>query len=356
MLHGASANHLTFVLSDGAVAGWLAERGFAPWLLNWRGSGLVVETNLDLLRPEKQGGRAQLFNFNEAAQHDIRRAIDAIRCEAGDVSIGAVGFCMGSAILAEAVARGCIDHNDVDAIVLMTLGLFYSTAIDGQVKTEDRILERLGFEDHGFLFVDPRPSSMEPRCTLRTSWPDDLEKLYQDWPAELKFHAADANQPLNVASEMCNRLGFMYGMPYQHGNLRNDIHDADTNAALRNLFGGIPLQMYIHGGRNIRQGRATFFDEHKRDREIVTDDARDRFLSIKNVTLITGALNRLWHRDSIDRMYDWLTRGKAEYVAGVRKVILPNYGHQDLLWGRKSSQEVFPEICRGLGSSDEACR
>ena len=29
------------------------------------------------------------------------------------------------------------------------------------------------------------------------------------------------------------------------------------------------------------------------------------------VTLVTGARNRLWHRDSIDRMHEWLCRGSS---------------------------------------------
>ena len=46
-----------------------------------------------------------------------------------------VGFCMGGAILAEALALGCVTADDLDCVVLMTLGLFYETSIDGRLKS-----------------------------------------------------------------------------------------------------------------------------------------------------------------------------------------------------------------------------
>ena len=78
------------------------------------------------------------------------------------------------------------------------------------------------------------------------------------------------------------------------------------------------------------------------------EDARDAFRSLRKVTLITGALNRLWHRDSIDLMYEWLVRGSAAYRGRVHKHVLPGYGHQDLLWGRDASRDVWLRIREGL--------
>jgi hypothetical protein len=98
-------------------------------------------------------------------------------------------------------------------------------------------------------------------------------------------------------------------MPYQHGNLVDEIHETSP-PCLPELFGAIPLHMYIHGAKNIRAGRATFYKAGTRSDDLfVSDAARERFKRLTKVTLITGALNRLWHRDSIDRMYEWLRRG-----------------------------------------------
>jgi cholesterol oxidase len=352
LLHGASGNHRTFMEPHGGLAEWLA-RDFDPWLLDWRGSGLVVDNNEKAV---SENGKA--FNFNLAAKHDVRRAIKTIREKTGNEKrVAALGFCMGSAILAEAVALGHISHADVDCVVLMTLGLFYETAIDGRLKSDDRILERLRHQrrdEDRFVRVDPRVA--KSGTSLREPWPSDLERMYSDWPRALKSHEdgpRDAAPPqLNPVNHMCNRLSFMYGMPYHHHNLVDAIHaEAGSGTPLlEEMFGAIPVEMYLHGARNIRKRQATYFERTPGadDAKFVSDAAREQFRKLEKVTLITGALNRLWHRDSIDRMFEWLTRGKAGYLPQFQKHILPEYGHQDLLWGRHSSTEVFCKIKDGL--------
>src|SRR5438105_4450448 len=71
LLHGASASHLTFMTPDGGLARWLMETGeFDPWMLDWRGSGRVVDDqqNRDTLR----AGVA--YTFNLAAEYDVPRS------------------------------------------------------------------------------------------------------------------------------------------------------------------------------------------------------------------------------------------------------------------------------------------
>jgi hypothetical protein len=73
--------------------------------------------------------------------------------------------------------------------------------------------------------------------------------------------------------------------------------------------------------------------------------------------LIAGARNRLWHRDSIDLMYEWL---RSNVPAGARKPsikkhILPDYAHLDLLWGPNAREDVYELIKDSLdpaGASD----
>ena len=81
------------------------------------------------------------------------------------------------------------------------------------------------------------------------------------------------------------------------------------------------------------------------DRTYLKPEAfRDRAL-----TLITGDLNSLWHRDSIDTMYEWLRRGRrADQPRRLDKQVLASYGHQDLHWGSGAPDDVFPRILRGL--------
>ncbi|HEY3496206.1 MAG TPA: hypothetical protein VGK73_16015, partial [Polyangiaceae bacterium] len=70
----------------------------------------------------------------------------------------------------------------------------------------------------------------------------------------------------------------------------------------------------------------------------------------KRITLVTGAENRLWHRDSVDLMYEWLRNEAAPSKLGGTAVkhVLPGYAHQDLLWGARAERDVYPLILAGL--------
>ena len=132
----------------------------------------------------------------------------------------------------------------------------------------------------------------------------------------------------------------------------------DTPPELGRQFGGIPIRMYFQGAQNVRRRWAAPFDEAadgsaslQKQKSYIDEQARRRFESLPAVTLITGAHNQLWHRDSINRMYEWLTGGRGSGLrAKFQKEILLDYGHQDLLWGKSASSDVFPIIVdRGLG-------
>lgn len=362
LLHGASANHRTFMTPDGGLAAWLATGGgakgqsfepFDVWLLDWRASSDVVEDRANASYLDK----ADVFNFNAAAKHDIRLALDYIvgrlKDEGTSRPIYSVGFCMGAAILAEAIALGHLERYPIERAVLMAMALFYDTPIDGRLKSEERVLERLrgtALPDKcgPFVSMDPRVTAAQgapSRLSPKTIWPRELEEFYATWPRQLRFHLTEERTPVE---EMCNRLSFMLGMFYEHDNLVESIHGG-TNPSLEGQFGPMALHLFIHGARNVRVGHATYYRPQpgQRDDDFVTDAARRRFAALDRVTLITGARNRLWHRDSIDRMHEWLCREPS----GARrfpKHVLRNYGHQDLLWGKQSERDVFQLVERAL--------
>jgi hypothetical protein len=147
---------------------------------------------------------------------------------------------------------------------------------------------------------------------------------------------------------MCNRLSFMYGPPYFELNVGDVVHAPEF---LSKQFGAIPLRMYLHAAKNVRRGWAAPYDALNHS-DWIGPKARGRFDQLKFITLITGARNQLWHRDSIDRMYEWLSRGVRKpntHRPTVTKHILPTYGHQDLLWGKRANEAVFKDkILSGL--------
>tara|TARA_B100000315_G_scaffold208225_1_gene203431 strand:+ start:62 stop:541 length:480 start_codon:yes stop_codon:yes gene_type:complete len=156
---------------------------------------------------------------------------------------------------------------------------------------------------------------------------------------------------------MCNRVSFMYGMPYNETNLVPELHGAEQDGERPELpeqFGGIPIHMYLHGAQNVRRGWAGGYppevsaNGYADDRDTVGPKSLKRFKKLDQITLITGALNRIWHRESIDLMYHWLQQAPPNHWRKFRKVILRDYGHQDMLWGPDAAHDVFPEIQEGL--------
>ncbi|MGI9510628.1 MAG: hypothetical protein ACR2QJ_14905, partial [Geminicoccaceae bacterium] len=279
----------------------------------------------------------------------------------------------------------------------------------------------------------------------KNAWPEFIETLYGAWRVpyhQERLTLEDIPAKERPVFEMFNRLSFMYGEPYQEGNLAPEIHhrlqelaisplkdggklekvpagsairvgetamgevaydfdgvlneklwvfrtdndfkqgqllsadgrligkvekvgrkDDMNGPLLPMLFGPMSLDLFRHGAENLRAGVATTLKDavndsgngdHDREPEPIlagTDDAAvyERLERLDGLTLIGGGLNRLWHRDCIDRMADWLDRS-APLRETCRKTMLLNYGHQDLFWGRNAARDVFPKIVDGLGS------
>ncbi len=444
LLHGASAGSDTFLTPrprPGAACQNLVEylvgRGFEPWLLDWRGSKYVAE---QLLKSAATQPPADvLFNFDAAAAQDIKAAIDVmiqVRGQEIQGRIGAVGFCMGGAILAQALLDDLPGVSDqLSHVVLMSLGLFYSMNLYGRLKAESHLLERVVSQDGARRCLDPRIASVPDR--LRAAWPKSLEELYKVWRrpyGDARINADRLSDSDRSARAMFNRISFMFGEPYlgakvvpevQETTLTLEIADsqggplpievlvrqlgtleADGRLAysftgngarqpmvlyrhrgefrvgqelfaegqpvgrvaaepvrnpplLPELFGAIALHLLIHGANNLRAGQATRFDANPAKAPVPHIDGRDRpyagFDRPRWITLISGGLNRLWHRDSIDRMAAWLGRNPGVGRQRFTKWILPDFGHQDLLWGRDSMTKVFPLIEAGLREKGKKC-
>lgn len=121
-----------------------------------------------------------------------------------------------------------------------------------------------------------------------------------------------------------------------------------ARADLPRQFGGIPFRLYLHGWRNLQRGWAAVFHAKDGDTTLLDSSARQNFHQLERLLLLTGEQNTLWQRRSIDQMHDWLFEGSARARRRWSKRVLQGYGHQDLLWGPRASQEVFPLIRQAL--------
>jgi alpha-beta hydrolase superfamily lysophospholipase len=347
LLHGASATRDTFLVPDGGLVRYLGERGHDVWTLDWRGSGRIVDR---LLRCPPRGSRQdeyRCFTLDRVASADIPLALAAVRERNGGKSIAVVAHCFGSGACAVAIAQGNLAS--VHSVVLSTLGLFYEAPWDGWIKAEDFVLERI-------LTHAPECRAIDPRRLAE--WPRDMRQAYELYPRSW-LPAGHAE-----ADEILRRLTFMFGQPYPPEVLAPDIH----GPRLSELFGAMHVGLYLHAGQMVRRGFAAPFDEpdvidrkptraHAEGPKQPSDawpppksyldpaPFRD-----KRITLLTGTENRLWHRDSIDLMFEWLMNEARPSAAGARPVrhVLRGYAHQDLYWGRYAERDVYPIVADAL--------
>jgi pimeloyl-ACP methyl ester carboxylesterase len=342
LVHGASAGSDTFRIGEEqTLVDYLLGHGLDVWTLDWRAS--MRRAKDVYCKALNEGKLAGTFTIDAAADHDVPAAILAMRRAPQNVTgkIAVLGHCMGGAIVAQGIARGAIPSADVETVVLTGLGLFYQAAIDNVLKAEDQVLEALLAD--GQHLLHPTTGWERSVCTRDPGdgpWPPLLEDPYDVW--------LDTPLPHDCKVAICHRLSYMFGMPFIPDKIRR-IHDG----YLPKQFGYIPLQFLIHCCQNLRRGHAAPF--------VATSTgplpADTRYLQRpafqdRRITLITGDLNSLWHRDSIDTMYEWLRRGRrAEQPLSLQKHVVPDFGHQDLYWGVDAPQLVFPKILEGLRRS-----
>jgi alpha/beta hydrolase fold len=329
IVHGANSGSATFLVPDGGLAAWLARKDWDVWLLDWRGSPFVMNVR----KPEPNvKDEIALFTLDQAAT-DVPRALEFVRREIAGTPLSLLGHCIGGGITSIAIAEGWVEPFDVKSVVLSSLGLFYEAPWDGWVKAEDFILERVLANDPSSVFVDPY---------AETKWPPDIDKAHARWPRAW----------LPQKPDLLKRLSFMVGQPWFPKALDRRIDDK----ALRRVFGRLHLGLYLHCGQSIRRGYAAPFDltdiidrsrlTSRRPDPAINGYLKPQYFNNKKVTLIGGAENRLWHRDSLDLMYEWLL---GEAPGGkFAKLVFPGYGLQEVYWADDAARTAYPEIAKAL--------
>jgi cholesterol oxidase len=340
LVHGASASSDTFRIGEEqTLVDYLLGQGLEVWTLDWRAS---MHRARDVYCQAVHDGRlADTFTIDAAAEHDVPAAIAAMRQKNVRDKIAVLGHCMGGAIVAQGIARGAISSADVETVVLTGLGLFYRAAIDNVLKAEDQVLE--GLLAGGQQLLHPTKGWERSVCTRDPGdgpWPPPLEDPYDVW--------LDTPLPHDCEVAICHRLSYMFGMPFIPDKIPQ-IHAG----YLPTQFGYIPLQFLLHCCQNLRRGHAApFVATSTGPLPPDTRYLQRRPFQDRRITLITGDLNSLWHRDSIDTMYEWLRRGRrAEQPPSLQKHVVPDFGHQDLYWGVDAPRLVFPKILEGLRRS-----
>jgi hypothetical protein len=158
--------------------------------------------------------------------------------------------------------------------------------------------------------------------------------------------AGEAFQP----GELLKILRDAAGRPRHLGRCKQAVFQS---AELPRQFGAIPLRMYLQAVRNIvrgasgkSEGLAGEFNDPQDGVGLVRPEALAHFRDI-TTTLMTGQYNGLWRSDGVYKTYERLRRGRRHGDVP-DPVVITGYAHQDLLWGRKAREQVFPKIKEAL--------
>jgi hypothetical protein len=328
LIHAATLGRDMFLEPKGGFAKYLLGKravdgpAFDVLTLDWRASNNLLG---------KDGGPANELPADEFRVDRVADDVEfGVRAAAGlhaGKPVTIVAHCMGAAGTAQAIASGKIGTGEapVGDLVLATIGLFYRIGIDNALKTSENVMR---------LLEASRVSVLSPHVDAGAApaWPEDFESMYRMWRATLMPHGC--------GNDFCDRLWFMFGGDYRASNIQA-LHD--QAGFLQSQFGAMPVGLYNHIVVNCQRGFAVPW---------LAQDSREllnaRRFQGRRITLLTGNENQVWHRDSIDTMYEWLLSTVDRRTTTVRKVVVPYFGHVDLWWSGQSQVQVFTKVLEGI--------
>jgi choline dehydrogenase-like flavoprotein len=272
---------------------YLGEHGYDVWLLDYRAS------------PDLESSFTQ-FTVDDIALRDWPAAIEHVRTQTGADTVQAMGHCVGGLSLFMAIAGGL--HGLRSATFSSLAGNPIPTW-GNRARAAARLatlFKALGIKG---LSTDYRRDSLPDRA---------VDLLMRALPFR---HVYD--------SPAGRRIYFIYGDVFDYSR----IDEATMRESVPSFFGNGNITFFEHISRMIRRGRAV----DAQGRDAYWPNA-DRFRM--PVSFITGAHNRMFVPQSIDRTYAALVQanGPEHYV----KHVLPDYAHLDLWLGADAARDVFP--------------
>lgn len=328
ILPGATAWRGTFFHPNGGLIARLRQ-SFDVWTLDWRGTKVITDLWRDCPASTVPVDIAKM-SLQAIARQEVPAAVRRISADTHDIAL--MGHCIGAAVLALAIAEGKLADcalGPKPKAILSTIGLFYRGAVDTWLRANERGDEsRVPASEADTWYIDFGVDAGESSIT----WPTFYQTVYDLWTKTPYPHCE---------VRFCRRISSIIGSPYRPDDIAY-LHDDERNG-IGAQFGLLPLSLLDDIAKAVRLGYI--------DPQLVANggqrDARSCFSKF-DVTLLTGSENQLWHRDSIDRMYEWL---KRDPEISVDKRVFDRYGHQDLWWSPRASEPggVYDYVVSRLG-------
>lgn len=302
---GVSSRIFTVDTIDTNLVEYLFAHGYDVWLLDYRSS-------IEL------AAAAAPATGDVIAAIDYPEAVAEVRRISGAASVQMVVHCFGSTVffmsmlagklegVRAAVASQTAAHVDAAGLVRLKSGLHVP-----------ELLDALGVE------------TLDAYTDTHAPW---YERLYD---RALELYPVDRDEHCNSAT--CHRITFMYSLLYEHDQLALATHDT-----LHELFGVANVEAFAHLGAMVRA------------KQLVDADGKDVYLSHPErlaipLRIIHGAENACFDPSGTERTEAWLRAHNESTSPGlVSRVVIPNYGHIDCIFGKHAAIDVYPHILAHL--------
>jgi hypothetical protein len=380
LVHAAVTGYRMFLEPDRGFLGYLLEqkdahgRPFDVWALDWRSSNLLAR--------DDGAGVVDLDHYRmEQAVEDLQYGVKEVY-GATTKPVHVVAHCMGAAATAQAIAMNAFNPGALGNVVLTTIALFYQQGLDGWLKVLEQILQDLPATRQDLpatrqtqpvpVNLPPLPPPSPKLYALSPhadgypglAWPPSFERLFQEWKRSMYPHGC--------GDAFCDRLWFMFGADYRAEDMMQ-LHDGEGAHGLAAHFGAMPLGLYQHIEQNCNRGWAAPYlgdkeigkllerdlasakeeEAFREQAETYVSAGAARHFAGVDLTLIAPEEGQVWHRESIDRMYEWLQRHHPRSTRH-RKRVFERFGHIDLWWSSKAREIVYPYILQQLARDPPA--
>ncbi|HVN83258.1 MAG TPA: alpha/beta fold hydrolase [Candidatus Binatia bacterium] len=269
---------------DYSLARFLARRGFDAWVLELRGRGYSEPAS---------GRRRRGWTFDDLVRYDATAAIAHVRARAGDRAPVWIGHSMGGMVMYAALGHDATVRESIAGLVTMASPVAFPSAASSLART-------IG----GLLLAMPLPEYLPQQNVLSALW-----LLASRSPRAAEFGMNPANIDRRAFSAALHR--FICNVPRR--KLRQFIRWSLTGT--------------------FRSG----------------DDAIDYRANLQRITtpvfVIAGASDRLASPEVVGFAYDRIGSTRKQYREfAARHGDHADYGHVDLVFGRRAPEEVFPVV------------
>ncbi len=304
LIHGLGVSSRIFSLDtvETNLVEYLCASGYDAWLLDFRAS------------IELSAARTQ-FSADDVARDDLPAAVREVLGRTGAPSLQVVAHCFGSTTFTMAMLAG------LEGV---------RSAVCSQVSTDvvapelTRLKARFAGA-FGPLGFEELTAVSTTRDGLFAGFYDELLHLLQPGPAEERCRSA-----------VCHRIGFMYGLLYEHDRLSDATHET-----LHELFGPANIRSFEHLATMVEKGRIVDFA----GADVYVTPGNLGRLAIP-IRFVHGAENACFKPESTARTVERLRAANGRDLYD--RVVIPGYGHIDCIFGRDAARDVYPHIVAHL--------